>query len=107
VTDSQQYISMATTGLLQHLEHGIRQIYAEARAVGVWLSLKVQAATALLDRGWGKPIQAIEASAQQHITAWHLIAASAFEPGPTIDGNGLVDTPRGPCRVDLSKPALE
>jgi hypothetical protein len=71
--------------------------------------LKVQAATALLDRGWGKPIQAIEASAQEDFTIWHLVAASATKPqGTVIDGTSAPDDQVRPrLVVDLSKPALE
>jgi hypothetical protein len=68
--------------------------------------LKVQAATALLDRGWGKPIQAIEASAQEDITVWHLTAAMAFKSGPVIDGQSNGE-PQRRVAIDLSKPALE
>jgi hypothetical protein len=72
--------------------------------------LKVQAATALLDRGWGKPVQAIEASAQEDITVWHLIAATQFSERlaserSVIDGTATSDKPR--FVVDWSKPALE
>jgi hypothetical protein len=67
---------------------------------------RVQAATALLDRGWGKPAQAIEASAQEDITVWHLIAASEFKPGPVIDGQSNGEA-RKRIPVDLSKPPLE
>lgn len=42
--------------------------------------LKVQAACALLDRGWGKPMQTIAADAATSPIALHLIAARTVLP---------------------------
>jgi hypothetical protein len=78
--------------------------------------LKVQAAVALLDRGWGKPVQAIgPADDAQSITFMHLIAARACSDrmaaervaenaGTTI--NATAETSSGVIDL-LVQPALE
>jgi hypothetical protein len=72
-------------------------------------TVQVAAIRELLDRGYGKPAQVIEASAQQDITLWHLTAASMVEPlGPVIDGTvPTTDANRPRIVIDLSKPPLE
>jgi hypothetical protein len=61
------------------------------------------AAQALLDRGYGRPNQAVAVKPEGgDITAWHLIAASSFRPGRVIDGpaGDASDKPR--CVIDLT-----
>lgn len=74
----------------RHTEPAIRALIEALRDP----RLKVQAAQALLDRGWGKPAQTIHA--QSEATVLHLIAAQ--EAGdellrnplkPTMDGDAV------------------
>jgi Family of unknown function (DUF5681) len=78
--------------------------------------LKVQAAIALLDRGWGRPaVEIVTPDDANSITFQHLVAARAFSDellrervaadaagAPTISGRGEPVT-----LADLMKPAIE
>jgi hypothetical protein len=81
----------------------------------------VNAATALLDRGFGKPNQPIEAGGQS-INVLHLVAAREISAHlqsilaghngsvPTIDGEGVLEETEATetaNHIDLSQPAKE
>jgi hypothetical protein len=75
--------------------------------------LKVQAAVALLDRGWGKPVQEIASENGDTVTFLHLVAMRAFSDElnaqRVVDGNVVADatndTPNAPR--NLMEPATE
>ena len=74
---------------------------------------RVAAATILLERGWGKVPQPVDASPQgQELTLLHLIAArQVAEQMQALVDNGTVEAPKRGQRpapiIDLSEPALE
>jgi hypothetical protein len=64
---------------------------------------KVAAATALLDRGWGKP--QITVHAQHDVNMLHLIAAQAIG-ADLVKELGLTSTPNlEPNTIDMTLPA--
>jgi hypothetical protein len=71
------------------------------------------AATALLDRGYGRPVQAIASSDNaESLTFLHLIAARAVsrqlaDERPMINGNNPVTINGHAEPIDLTSPALE
>jgi hypothetical protein len=80
--------------------------------------LKVQAAVAILDRAWGRPVQAIAAENGASLSILHLIACREVSERlqqAVINGTALPSaddeveqTPNAqPPSVDLSVPALE
>jgi hypothetical protein len=78
---------------------------------------RVAAAAILLDRGWGKPLQPVEANGQTTMSIMHLVAARAVSeqlnctlgengaPPLTIEASAEAKT----CAdsIDLTSPALE
>jgi hypothetical protein len=77
--------------------------------------LKVQAAVAILDRGWGRPVTPVVANDASDRWELHLLAAKAIsvelraerEPGPPlIEGAGSAE-PQHNGRDFLAEPALE
>jgi hypothetical protein len=80
----------------QHTEQAVRTLVEALRDP----KLKVQAAQALLDRGWGRPPQTIHTEGQTSITLLHLAAAqmasseliSKLKPAATpIDDPNAID----------------
>jgi hypothetical protein len=83
--------------------------------------LKVQAAVAILDRAWGRPVQAIAAENGASLSILHLIACREVSermqqavingtalPPADDDTAAVEQTPNAqPPSVDLSVPALE
>jgi hypothetical protein len=83
--------------------------------------LRVQAAVAILDRAWGRPVQAIAAENGASLSILHLVAAREISERiqqavingtalpPADDNTAAVEqTPNAqPPSVDLSVPALE
>jgi hypothetical protein len=76
---------------------------------------RVPAAVAILNRGWGLPVQPVEGEGAQSITFMHLIAARACSDrmaaervagnaGTTIDAEA---EPQPLTIADLTEPALE
>jgi hypothetical protein len=58
----------------QHTEQAVRTLVEALRDP----RLKVQAAQALLDRGWGRPPQTIQTEGQTSIALLHLVAAQTL-----------------------------
>jgi hypothetical protein len=75
--------------------------------------LKVQAAVALLERGWGKPLQPVVTNDDgadhwsQHLLAARLIAAELRTEREVAEQHPVIDATAEPLPPDLSAPALE
>lgn len=73
--------------------------------------LKVQAAEALLSRGWGRPLQSVALSGDADAIGLHLLAARAAQllevtgqPAPTLEGRVEPANSKASTLVDLSAP---
>ena len=68
----------------EHTEEAIGTLVGIMQDEGAPASARLQAAQAILDRGWGRPSQAVEVDSRSHLTLVDLIEGADWEDEPVL-----------------------